>query len=99
DSNVFRPSPGPNRLPLFEGKNIWHFAHNFADPRYWVEEREGRKALLGRNADNKQQLDYQRYRLGVRAVASNTNERTLIASVIPQRVFCGNSLLTTVGSN
>lgn len=77
---------------------VWHFDHDFAEPRYWIEEKEGRKALLGRERDKGQKLDYQGYRLGLRAVASNTNERTLIASVIPRNVFCGNSLLSTMGS-
>ncbi|MEI6198146.1 MAG: ATP-binding protein, partial [Verrucomicrobiota bacterium] len=97
DSKLFRPAPGSNRLPLYEGKMVWHFDHKFAEPRYWVEEKEARKSVLSRTPDIGQKLDYQGYRLGLRSVASNTNERTLIASVIPRNVFCGNSLLTTMG--
>jgi len=37
-------------------------------------------------------LDFQTYRLVHRAIASSTNERTLIATIIPKNVFIGNSL-------
>lgn len=37
-------------------------------------------------------LDYEDYRLVYRAIASSTNERTLICSLIPKRVFTGNSV-------
>jgi hypothetical protein len=37
-------------------------------------------------------LDYEAYRLVYRAVASSTNERTLIAAIAPNGVFAGNSL-------
>ncbi|MDB9535996.1 Eco57I restriction-modification methylase domain-containing protein [Dolichospermum planctonicum CS-1226] len=93
DSHLFKTEPGKGRLPLYEGKMIHQFTHKFAEPRYWVEEEEGRKAVLGKNGVDKGQiLDYQCYRFAYRAIASNTNERTLIASIIPKNVFCGNSL-------
>ena len=38
-------------------------------------------------------MDYQQCRLGVRAVSGSVNERTLVATVLPPGVFCGNSLL------
>ena len=37
-------------------------------------------------------LDYEEHRLAYRAIASSTNERTLISTVLPKRVFTGNSL-------
>ncbi len=37
-------------------------------------------------------LDYEEYRLAYRAIASSTNERTLISTVLPKKVFTGNSL-------
>ncbi len=92
-SHLFKPSPGKGRLPLYEGKMIWHFDHRFAEPRYWVDEAEGRAAVLGRNADTGQTLDYQAYRLGFRDIASNTNERTMVSSVIPP-TFHGNKIPT-----
>jgi hypothetical protein len=37
-------------------------------------------------------LEYQRYKLVFRDVASSTNERTLIASLLPPNIFTGNTL-------
>ena len=37
-------------------------------------------------------LDYQSYRLAYRAVASSTNERTLICSILPKNIFIGHSM-------
>jgi len=94
DSHLFKQQPGKERLPLYEGKMIHQFTHLYAKPRYWVDEQEARKALLGRNkSDTNQKLDYQLYRLGFRAIASSTNARTIIVGAIPPNVFCGNSIL------
>ncbi|MFM6609333.1 MAG: ATP-binding protein, partial [Dolichospermum sp.] len=94
DSHLFKTEPGKGRLPLYEGKMIHQFNHKFAEPRYWVEEEEGRKAVLGKNGVDKGQiLDYQFYRLGFRSIGRNTDIRTLIIGNIPKNVFCGNSIL------
>ena len=96
DSHLFKQQPGKSRLPLYEGKMIHQFTHLYAEPRYWVDEQSGRKALLGRSeTDKSQTLDYQCYRLGFRSVASSTNERSLISSIVPKSIFCGNSLLVS----
>ncbi|EDN67972.1 type II DNA modification enzyme [Beggiatoa sp. PS] len=93
DSHLFHTEPAKDRLPLYEGKMIHQFEHQFAEPRYWVDEEEGRKALLGKKAeDSGQLLDYQRYRLGFRDVASSTNERTMIATVLPPKIFCPHTM-------
>lgn len=94
DSGLFHTRPAKGRLPLYEGKMIWHFNHQFAEPRYWVNEKEGRARLTGRTEDTGQLLDYQCYRLGFRDVASSTNERSAIAQIIPKRYFTGNTLPT-----
>ncbi|NDJ25214.1 ATP-binding protein [Nostoc sp. B(2019)] len=94
DSYLFKQQPAKGRLPLYEGKMIHQFTHLYAEPKYWVDEQEARKALLGRSeTDNGQKLDYQSYRLGFRAIARNTDARTLIVGAIPKNVFCGNSIL------
>jgi hypothetical protein len=95
DSALFKTKPTAKRLELYEGKMIHQFNHRFSEPRYWVDEEEGRAALLGRQPDVHQKLEYQDYRLGIRAVASNTNANSLICSAIPRNVFCGNSILST----
>ncbi|MEG5079763.1 hypothetical protein QUB53_03750 [Microcoleus sp. AT8-B4] len=96
DSHLFKQEPGKGRLPLYEGKMIHQFTHLYAEPRYWVDEAEGRKALLGRNGiDNGQQLDYQCYRLAFRDVASSTNERTMISTILLPNCFAGNTLVVS----
>ena len=93
DSHLFKQEPGKGRLPLYEGKMIHQFTHLYAEPRYWVDEAEGRKALLGRNGvDDGQKLDYQCYRLAYRSIASSTNARSLIGTILPTNVVCGHSL-------
>ena len=100
-SYVFRTEPCATCLPLYEGKMIHQFDHAFAEPRYWVEESEGRQAVLGRQKqDTGQLLDYQTYRLAWRDVAASTNERTFIATILPP-TFHGNTLpsVRIVGEN
>lgn len=93
DSHLFKQQPGEGWLPLYEGKMIHQFTHQYAEPRYWVDEDEGRKVVLGRNEDMGQELDYQSCRLGFRDVASSTNERTMISGVVPPDSFAGNTLI------
>jgi len=93
DSHLFQTEPGKGRLPLYEGKMIHQFQHDLAEPRYWVDEKEGRKNLLGRTEDGGQKLDYQMARLAFRSIARNTDKRTIIVGAIPPNSFCGNSLL------
>ncbi len=93
DSGLFKTEPGKGRLPLYEGKMIWHFDHRFAEGKWWVAENEGRAALKPRENGR---YDYEYYRIGFRDVAASTNERTLIATVIPPRVFCGNTVPTLI---
>jgi hypothetical protein len=95
DSHLFQTQATPTSLPLYEGKMIWQFDSSYAPPRYWVDEQAGRKALLGKRQDEGQALGYQCDRLAIRAIASSTNQRSLIASIIPAGVFCGNSLLVS----
>lgn len=96
DSHLFKTEAGPGRLPLYEGKMIHQFTHQFAKPRYWIDEQAGRQAVLGKNeVDTGQKLDYQDYRLGFRSAGENTNIRNFIATIIPSRSFAGNSLIVS----
>ncbi|HEU5383905.1 MAG TPA: RNA-binding domain-containing protein [Ktedonobacteraceae bacterium] len=92
DHGLFQPRPGPGRLPLYEGKMMHQFTHTLRSPRYWVNEREGRRAILGRVADANQQLNYQKYRLGHRSIARSTDTRTMIATILPPNIFFGHSI-------
>lgn len=93
DSKLFRREFDPGRLPLYEGKMIHQFSHTWSKPRYWVDEEEGRRAVLGRRADIGQKLEYQYYRLGYRAIGRTTDQRALIATIFPSQTFAGNSLI------
>jgi len=93
DSHLFKTEPGPGCLPLYEGQMIHQFDHRFAEPRYWVDETEGRATILGKTVDNDQLLDYQSFSVGFRDIASNTNERTMISTNIPP-TFHGNKIPT-----
>lgn len=92
DAPHFRTQPEPKALPLVEGKMIHQFEFARQDYKFWVPESAGRKSLIGRGDDTGQALSYQRYRLAHRSIASSTNERTLIASILPPKVFSGHSL-------
>lgn len=99
DSKLFKTQPGKGRLALYEGKMVHQFDHRFAKPRYWIEEAEARTVLLGKQGDVGQKLDYQAYRIGFRDVARNTDERTMIAGLLPPGVFSGNTLVTSRAPN
>ncbi len=100
DSDLFLTQPGDGRLPLYEGKMMNQYQNHVAKPKYWVDEQAGRARALGvRQKDTGQTLDYQCHRIAFRMVARNTDERTMIANVLPKNVFCGNSLtLEAIGT-
>ena len=92
DSYLFRTTGLKGSLPLYEGKMINQFVHGVVDPKYWIDEREARAALLGREKDQRQKLTYENYRLAFRDVARNTDARTAIMTMLPPRVFCNHPL-------
>lgn len=87
DNHLFSDYPDPKKIPLIEGKMAHQFRIGLAPYRYWIDIEEGRKALLGRLEDIGQKLEYQSYRLAFRRIGRNTDERTLIATVLPPGVF------------
>ncbi len=94
DSHLFHQKPFDGRLPLYEGKMIHQFTHQASKPRYWIDEKEGRVALIkGNEPDLGQILEYQQYRLAFRDVARSTDMRTMIATVIPPMNFAGNTAI------
>jgi hypothetical protein len=93
DSYLFHKERKNKYLPLYEGKMMNQFAHQQAEPNYWLSEVEARQAILGKKEDDGQLIDYQLFRLGLRAISSSTNTRTIISTILPKNVFCGNSLL------
>ena len=87
DSHLFETKPCKNCLPLFTGKMFHQFSLTDESSGYWIEEKEGRAALLGKTKDEGQVLDYQGYRWAHRRIARNTDTRTLISTITPKNVF------------
>jgi hypothetical protein len=90
DAALFDSEKTPGALPLYEGKMIWHFTDRLAQPRFWVREEAGRQSL-NLQSGSTVVPGYRKHRLAYRSIASNTNERTLVSTVIPP-CFTGNSL-------
>jgi hypothetical protein len=91
DAYLFHKQRRADMLPLYEGKMIHQFDAFFEDARFFIPESEAREALL-RDGNPDTQLEYQRYRLAYRDVARNTDVRTMIAAILPKRVFAGHTL-------
>lgn len=118
DNNLFHKevrNTGNGRI-LYEGKMLHQYEDSFDEPRYWIEDSDGRKTLLLREClrirkfakDNEAEndyefneqdfnerqfkLDYEDFRLAYRAIARSTDNRTLIATILPPNVFLGHSI-------
>ena len=87
DAFRFKTGPAAELLPLFTGKMFYHFEPTKQHSGYWIDEIEGRGALLKGEPDSGQKMDYEGYRWLHRRIASNTNERTLISTITPPKVF------------
>lgn len=91
----------PAKFVLYEGGMIWHFTNRFSEARYWLNEKDIKEDFLSKRVKRIEGLyeqpedlknDYDTYRLAIRKIASNTNERTLITTIIPKYAIAGNSL-------
>ncbi|MBC2810630.1 class I SAM-dependent DNA methyltransferase, partial [Campylobacter jejuni] len=95
-------------LPLFEGKMIHQFDTNFSQATYFLEKAKFDERLKSKELSrtkkatgkelNPKLIKYDRefFRLGYRTIASDTNERTLIASLLPKNCGCGNSVYSNI---
>lgn len=73
-------------LALYEGKHFWHFDPFWGPaPRYLVP----LDRLVGIEPQSRRARYYQ---LAVRAISSSTNERTLVAAMLPPGVLASNSV-------
>lgn len=89
--------------PLWEGKMIYQFTCDYAPPKYWIDQNAGLTELTRKIAiedyqasdvwlEEPPKLGCTDFRLVHREVASNTNEVTLIASVLPPHTFVGHTI-------
>ena len=74
---------------------IHQFASDQAPPKYWIDESEGRTAILGTRAKAvpTEKLGYESARFAFREIARSTDARTMIASMLPPRVFANHKLM------
>ena len=90
DSDLFNTES--SGYPLLEGKCIHQYDATFATPTRWVVSSEGEERLHKRWKCSPEELPNRGYRIAWRDITNATNERTLIATLIPPAVFCGNTL-------
>ena len=95
DSQLFHTEPSVGRLPLYEGRMIHQFVSDQAPPKYWIDESEGRASILGARvkAASTEKLGYESARFAFREIARSTDARTMIASILPPRVFANHKLM------
>jgi hypothetical protein len=80
--DLFSETASEELKPLIDGRNIHQFNHRFSqEHRFWTSEKNYLK-YLGIEDSSKQLIDHRAYRLGFRKIARNTDERTMIATVI-----------------
>ncbi|MCY4061896.1 MAG: Eco57I restriction-modification methylase domain-containing protein [Chloroflexi bacterium] len=91
NDDIFYPHPSIDRRPLYEGRMISHFTHQFAHVSKFVDLEEGEGRLRGTKG-NKSGFAFEEYRLIHRRVTNQTNDRSLLCSIIPQNCFCDNSV-------
>lgn len=93
-------------LPLFEGKMIHQYRSNYAEPRFFINREKGEESIrrklafrLERSGIPEKNIDsaslkiyLDEFCVGIRDVGRSTDERTIIASIIPRNVFQGNTI-------
>ena len=77
-------------LIVYEGKMFEQFTSNFDKPQWWMTHDELKKTHFFDRGDWKQ------YRFAIRRIASNTNNRTLIASILPRNTVVVHSVFVNV---
>ncbi len=88
DSHLFRPRES-NGVPMLEGKNIEQFTHRWREsptPRYSINQEDVADYLKG------DRIYHKSYWMAYRLIASSTNYRTLISTIVPPGYVCGNSI-------
>ena len=93
DSHLFNTDG--DGCPLYEGKNIWSFDHEFTPLSLWInkdlvkaDEYNTRWKILKKNKRTPTTYDHEQYRAVFRNIAASTNERTFLSTIIPQNGVC-----------
>jgi hypothetical protein len=69
-------------IPFYEGKMIHQYDAFYAAPHFWI----GEEKLASLSTDLREQL--RTYRVAHRRIARSTDERTLIAAIVPPNSAC-----------
>ena len=78
-------------MPLYKGEAVYQYEFNYdlSHINRYVSNKS--KKVQSKSFSFKNEC-YKNYRLVIRTIASNTNERSLISSIIPKNHFISNSL-------
>jgi hypothetical protein len=86
--------------PLYEGKLIAAFDHEYSSPSYWINEKLARDSertsywrTLTRRGGQPKILDLDCYRTVFRNIAASTNERAFLCTVLPPKVACPHTMM------
>ena len=86
----------PDSIPLYEGKMIHQFTHVYAPPRRWVKKTDNVESAnisrISRSLEQWQKSGYHGYHLAFRDISTGSNQRTLIATVLPPNVLVNNTI-------
>jgi Eco57I restriction-modification methylase len=95
----WKTSDGRYFWPIVSGSHFYHleFPTSNAEFRYWVDAAEFRSIDGRRNSDGSSTADH--YRVSWRQVASSTNERSAIATVLPPRCVATHAAPTSWGGS
>jgi len=80
------------KWPVWEGKLINNYDPQASSPSLFIDEEDGKNFIMAKYINTKHQFRCNKYRLSYRRVAASTNERTIVASIIPQKAFSSYSL-------
>ena len=85
--------------PLYEGKMVAAFDHQYTTPSYWMkadiaraEELTSYWRELRRRRRKPDRLDHEQYRVAYRRIASSTNERAFLSAMLPPKVACPHTM-------
>jgi hypothetical protein len=101
-----KDSKKSSSLALFEGKMIHQYRADFDSPRFFIDREAGETEVRRKLAARVKRLakletepnpaslkiDLDEFRLGIRDIGASTNERSIIASLLPRNVFVGNTI-------
>lgn len=75
---------------IYEGKMFWHFNAYFSEGTKYITEKDLKETHFYKKDD------WKHPRIAIRRISANTNERTLVTSIIPPKCLTSHSLFVNV---